>query len=242
MGLCYDNLNLFSKAIACYKSFSEVLEGSEDFFAQSLAHNCIGVAYQNMAHSVSVEGGEQHAEKRRAYLQLAVRHHSLHRDSADAEGLFLAQTNMGLVYGALNDLQSATELHQHALKSAIHLSNVSGQSAAIGNLGLTAFHSLDFATARACMERHYQLSASLHDAEGQTNALRLLGEIASKQGQHEEASQLFRESMQATKPQEKDFAKVKLGIATANVSMADRMREMGKQFEVQQKDVAGYLL
>jgi hypothetical protein len=82
------------------------------------------------------------------------------------------------------------------------------------------------------MERHHQLSASLHDAKGEMNALRMLGEIATKQGQHEVASSLFRESMQATPrvgSDARDLAKVKLGVAMANIKMADRMRELASE-------------
>jgi tetratricopeptide (TPR) repeat protein len=246
MGVCYDNLGHFKKAMTCYQSFAEVLQGSEDKFAEALAHNCIGVGYQLLAKGLerSLRGEDRDkkgdeitpAERQQQYLQLALQHHNIHCKFADGAGQFLAHSNMGLCYDALDDLAHAADEHQQALRNAIQLSSLSGQCMAIGNLGMTALKGNDLGTARACMERHLQLTASLGDSTGEVHALRLLGEIASQQGQHEEASQLFMESVSnAAVPQSKDpernTAKVKVGIARANAVMEEKMREMAEQIQ-----------
>ena len=243
MGVCYDNLNQFRKSIPCYQSFIEVLQNTEDKFAEALAHNCIGVGYQLVAKQLSQPSRENrdNAEhdieaQKHQLLQQALKHHSFHCEYADGAGQFLAHSNMGLCYDALEDLAHAADEHQQALRNAIHMSSLSGQSMAIGNLGMTALKGGDLDTARACIERHLQLASSLGDSNGEVHALRLLGEIASQQGEHDEASKLFMESVSnpsisSSEDPDRNTAKVKVGIARATAIMADRMREVSAPME-----------
>jgi tetratricopeptide (TPR) repeat protein len=128
--LCRDHI----KAIECYRQFLTVLGATEDKFAQGLAHNSIGVAYQNL-------GG--------SYLAKAEYHHSLHSSFADLPGQFIAHTNLGLVYHGMCNSELAMEHHRAALEAATALQSTAGQSIAIGNLGLTGYETRDLSTARA---------------------------------------------------------------------------------------------
>ena len=53
-------------------------------------------------------------------------------------GKFIAHCNLGLAYQALGQLQEATSNHQHALRYAIRMSSLAGESLACGHLGTRA--------------------------------------------------------------------------------------------------------
>lgn len=264
MGVLWDNARQHLRAVACYQRFEEILCGgggnggaqggrtararsaslrtAEDAFAESLAHNSIGVSYQNLGDG---------------YYEQALYHHALHRDIADTPGQLIAYTNMGLIYqlmatsaaadAAAGDshgvhgeggvesktlTEHAAYHHQQALRCAIRMGSLAGQNIAIGNLGLTGLQHADLATARACMERHLQLSQSLDDYRGQSAAYQTLGTIASQQGQHEEAMIYYQSAQQMAHvlndAPTADQAKVQVGVAKANAQMDLAMRRMAE--------------
>lgn len=69
------------------------------------------------------------------YMQDAIQYHMKHKEIADVAGKFLAHINLGIIYNALGDYEKASINHQFALRYAIQMSSVAGQSVAIGNLG-----------------------------------------------------------------------------------------------------------
>ena len=54
---------------------------------------------------------------------------------ADVNGKFLASINLGLCYDRLGDQKNSIYYFQNALKFSIQMSNLSGQSLAVGNIG-----------------------------------------------------------------------------------------------------------
>ena len=110
-------------------------------------------------------------------LNRAIQYHQTHFDVTDEGGQFVAATNLGLCYGLLGDFGVATAQHQEALRVAIRLQSFSGQSIAVGNLGLLAMRRDNLVTAKACMEQHLQLVQSLKDNAAETNAWRVLGDL-----------------------------------------------------------------
>lgn len=49
MGILYDNLGKWQKAIDAYKKFLAVCKSINDMHGEGLAYNCIGVDYQFLA-------------------------------------------------------------------------------------------------------------------------------------------------------------------------------------------------
>lgn len=271
MGVLYDNIKHYHQAIECYRQFKLILCGpkagtvgpgvnggggeggsnntsnhlrsAEDSFADALAHNSLGVSFQNL-------GAD--------FFPQALYHHARHREIADIPGQFIAYTNMGLIYQLMasnaaaaaaaassgtgptpdsdSTAKSYTERaayhHQQALRCALSLSSLAGQNIAIGNLGLTGLQHSDLQTARACMERHLQLSQSLDDYRGQTSAYKTLGTIATQEGQHEEAMVYYQSAQQMANVcrdgTTADQAKVQVGVAKANAQMDAFMRHQAQ--------------
>ena len=90
---------------------------------EALAYNCIGVDYMKMGESDS------------KHFTDAIEFHSKHKEVADVAGKFLAHINLGIIYNSVGDHEKSSINHQFALRYAIQMSSVAGQSVAIGNLG-----------------------------------------------------------------------------------------------------------
>ena len=66
--------------------------------------------------------------------QLVCKHYGLWNVD-DVAGKFLAHVNLGIICNAIGNYEQASINHQFALRYAIQMSSVAGQSVAIGNLG-----------------------------------------------------------------------------------------------------------
>lgn len=75
------------------------------------------------------------AETDAKFYEDAIEFHTKHKDIADVAGKFLAHINLGIIYNNQGDYEKASINHQFALRYAVQMSSVAGQSVAIGNLG-----------------------------------------------------------------------------------------------------------
>ncbi len=166
-----------------------------DTVLEGLAYNSLGVDAMMIAcppaEGSRFEGRRALPEEARAMLVRAVEYHQKcvralcmcrqapawltggggsHLDISDEGGQFVARTNLGLCFGLMADLASATSHHQDALRLAIQLQSHSGQGISVGNLGLVAMRQGDLPTAKACLEQHLQLVQNLKDVAAETNA------------------------------------------------------------------------
>ena len=123
IGVLYDNIKKHKKAIEYYLKFLQVCKSINDTHGQALAYNCIGVDYQLLGQTEN------------QLTQKAIEYHHLHEELADVNGKFLASINLGLCYDKLGDQKNSIYYFQNALKYSIQMSNLSGQSLAVGNIG-----------------------------------------------------------------------------------------------------------
>ncbi|TYZ63765.1 hypothetical protein PybrP1_004909 [[Pythium] brassicae (nom. inval.)] len=192
LGITYDNVEEFTKAIDCYLLVLSISESTQHKVFTGLAANCIGVNYQLLA-AASREfvytGSFVDAGSRS--LQSALVYHRKHLDVADDAGKFVAHLNLGLAHGSLGDPNEAARHHQEALRVSIRLNSTYGQSLAVGNLGLLASRQNDLETALACMDQHLQLAQSVNDRAGEVFAWTQVGLLASRVGDHERAVRAF---------------------------------------------------
>lgn len=90
---------------------------------EALAYNCMGVAYQRLG------------EKDPKYYKDAIEYHLKHNQIGDIAGKFISFVNLGMIYNLMGENEKAVVNNQHALRYAIQMSSVAGQTIAIGNLG-----------------------------------------------------------------------------------------------------------
>lgn len=121
--MLYDNIKKYKKAIEYYSKFLLVCKSINDSHGEALAYNCLGVDYQLL--------GERDPD----FTKKALEYHALHEQLADVNGKFLASINLGLCYERLGDSKNSIFYFQNALKHSIQMSNLNGQSVAIGNIG-----------------------------------------------------------------------------------------------------------
>jgi len=143
-------------------------------------------------------------------------------------GKFIAHCNLGLAYQALEQYEEATANHQHALRYAIRMSSLAGESLACGHLGMVS-KLADLATAKACTERQLRLARTLHDDRGKEDAYLQLGGLAHSEGSWGEAQQYYEQALrvaQTTKDSDgSDLARCNVGLVQGNLEFEQFLRE-----------------
>eukprot|EP00439_Symbiodinium_sp_Y106_P028561 s3927_g3.t1 len=218
----------------------------------ALGYHCIGVDYQLLG--IGAHKGEAAAEGENAgkspaspspalaslgpppartnirpdLLRKAIYYHNRHRENSDSIGKFVAHLNMGLAYAHLGEPEASTVNHQYALRYALQLHSLEGQSLAIGSLSFSAgIYDSDPEKMKVLVERYVDLCGTLKQTKNQAAALKKLGILASQQGQNEQSIDYFTQAIEAARAEgdqeaEKDCS-VRLGIAAGQAKMADHI-------------------
>jgi tetratricopeptide (TPR) repeat protein len=223
-GVLYDNLGKFKVAITHYKKFLQVCKAIGDVHGEALAYNCIGVNYQKMA-----EAGET------KFYKDAIDFHLKHKEIADVAGKFLAHVNLGIIYNALDDQEKSSINHQFALRYAIQMSSLAGQSVAVGNLGNLGSISKVASYAnneklQMFVERYLELSSELKYRKGEGSAHMQLGQLKTQKGDYDNSTKHFYRAMkiaeQTGDDNTKTEAKCLFGMANANLKWDKHQSEI----------------
>jgi len=213
-GVLYENMGDDEQALRCYKELLRASLDAGDAVGEALSCNCIGVAIQ-------LQGGPD-------AMKEAIKYHQQHLAVADVPGKFIAHCNLGLAYHSLSMIEEAMTNHQHALRYAIRMSSLAGESLACGHLGLLGSVSNDVTTSKACTHRQLALAQTLHDHKGQEDAFLQLGGLAQSVGDYGEAHQYFAKAfVEAQGHQDNeaaDLARVSLGLADGHREFDDFLR------------------
>ncbi len=137
------------------------------YVGEALSYNCIGVAFQRLG-----------ARDPRLY-RAAIEYHNKHCEIADLPGKFIANVNLGIVHSALGENEKAAAYQQTALKLALQISSVAGQTIAIGNLGRIGGVGMvsDRGRLRAFVERYLALAGEMKHRKGEAEARIQLGRL-----------------------------------------------------------------
>jgi tetratricopeptide (TPR) repeat protein len=185
LGVIYDNQKNYLMGIDNYKRYLEICEDLGDVCGCALASNCLGVNFMMLSSPVSDAGvvqGVLHGPQVEEYLNNAIYYHCKHIEiGPDAGGRFVGNANAGLCYAMIGDIVSSAKHQQDALRIAIKMQTLYGQSIAVGNLGMLALLKDDCSTAKTCFEQHLQLVQSLADPEAEVNAWVMLAKVCSSQ-------------------------------------------------------------
>ncbi|OMJ94639.1 hypothetical protein SteCoe_2130 [Stentor coeruleus] len=226
MGVLYDNMNNYTKAISSYEKFLTVCQSIGDSHGEALAYNCIGVDYHHMA---------ELDPNKTQFWDESINYHTKHKEIADVPGKFLAHINLGLLYNRLGDNERAAINHQFALRYAIQMSSVAGQSVAIGNLGQIGYSKLNGDNEKLKMfaERYLNLSHELKNRKGESGAYQQLGNISLSLGDFDTSTKNFYRAMKiAEEIQDKDMAesaRCNFGVANASLKMDEHMKNILSQ-------------
>lgn len=238
LGVLRDNLGDHKKAVGCYQHFLSICEECKDGQGVALANHCMAVDYQLM-------GSDTHTTKslrtsraqdgvplvpapKAELLKKAIQLHTKHREIADTVGKFVAHLNMGLAYALLGQREAATVNHQYALRYALELHSLEGQSLAIGSIGfVSGLFQKESVKLRALMERYVELCGELKQPKNHAAALRKLGIIAGQQGDTDQSMDYFKQAIKAARSRGDGEAEtdcsVRLGIAAGQARMAEHI-------------------
>lgn len=97
--------------------------------------------------------GFQETKQSVEFINQAIKYHEQHVNISDSGGQFVAHINLGLCYGVKGDYATAAKHNQSALRIAIRMQTLYGQSISVGNLGMLATLKKDYKTARTCFEQ-----------------------------------------------------------------------------------------
>lgn len=245
-----DNLAQYTKGIESYNEFLRVCKECNDAQGCALAYHCIAVDYQLLGGGAgaSPSDGSDAASKspkgeakvgtevviKPELLRKAVHFHNKHRENSDSVGKFVAHLNMGLAYAQLGEKEAATVNHQYALRYALQLHSLEGQSLAIGSLSFSAgMYENDPEKMRVLIERYVELCGALKQTRNQVSALKKLGILASENGNSDDSISYFQQAIDCARAQgdreaEKDCS-VRLGIAAGQAKMADHLSSILQQ-------------
>lgn len=238
LGVLRDNICQYQKAIESYNQFLRICKDCKDSQGCALSYHCIAVDYQLIGCGRGVGSGENSASRSKGggdetivkpeLMRNSIHYHNLHRENSDAVGKFVAHLNMGLAYARLGEKEASTVNHQYALRYALQLHSLEGQSLAIGSLSFsTGMYDNDPDKMRVLIERYVDLCNTLKQPRNQASALKKLGIIASQQGDNEQSILYFQQAIDFAKTRgDKDAEKdcsVRLGIATGQAKMAEHM-------------------
>ncbi len=156
LGVIYDNQCNFLSGIENYKMYLEICDDVGDLVGCALACNCLGVNFMMLVSPPSDAGiihGIREGDFVSDYLSQAIFFHSKHAEIGDTGGRFVANSNLGICYAMVGDIVEGAKHQQEALRGAIKMQTLYGQSIAVGNLGVLALMKKDHATARTCFEQ-----------------------------------------------------------------------------------------
>jgi tetratricopeptide (TPR) repeat protein len=219
-GVLYDNLGNYQAAIQSYQQFLSICKSIGDSHGEALAYNCIGVDFQKLS---------EQDPSNSSWVRESINYHTKHKDIADVPGKFIAHINLGVIYTRTGDVERASISNQFALRYAIQMSSVAGQSVAIGNLGQIGSYRLsgDNEKMKMFVERYLTLSNELHNRKGASGAHLQLGNLSFSQGDYGESSKQFYTAMKIAEELGDDnlveSARCNYGVANANLKMKDLM-------------------
>lgn len=214
-GVLHDNAGEAGQALRCYKDLLRASLEIGDVVSEALACNCIGVTLQMQgAHKVG-EALKYHTQHLAAAdvpgkfiahsnIGLAYQVRSAPaclRGALPTTRAALAPHTHRMPRShvcswagqALGEMEEAATNHQQALRYAIRMSSLAGESLACGHLGLVS-RQVDLAAAKACTERQLQLARTLRDQHGKGDAFLQLGALAQTSGEWNEAQHYFEQA------------------------------------------------
>lgn len=186
LGVIHDNQCNYQSAIENYKLYLQLCEQQGDLTGTACACNCIGVDFMLMACPQTESGivkGVILNSSTIEYINIAVEYHSKHLTiGPDDGGRFVANINIGLCLAMAGNITLAAKHYQDALRIAIKMQTLYGQSIAVGNLGNLALIKNDILTGKTCFEQHLQLVQALGDSEAEVKAWKVLSQIKYDEG------------------------------------------------------------
>jgi tetratricopeptide (TPR) repeat protein len=229
IGVLHENLRCPRAAAGWYSKFVLTAHAARDEAMAALGHNSLGIALAAAA-AAEASTDEDVADAVRG----AIAQHEAHLAVADLYGLYVANTNIGVLNARLGCYGAAAAAHKRALEAAAELQAPVPLITATGNLGLAAFSDGAFDAAAACLEQFLELGEqfpALMPVTARAAALLALGEIAVAQKEYGYAKHLLQnaldEAAKAGDWSSVSKCRVALGVVSGAAAAEDGLRAVG---------------
>eukprot|EP01065_Artemidia_motanka_P004130 TRINITY_DN11992_c0_g1_i1.p1 TRINITY_DN11992_c0_g1~~TRINITY_DN11992_c0_g1_i1.p1 ORF type:complete len:477 (+),score=75.33 TRINITY_DN11992_c0_g1_i1:54-1433(+) len=213
------------KALPYFKKYLSISRRLNDLQGEAKALNCVGIVLQELGAAED--------------LREALEYHQQHSEIADAAGIFIANTNIGLLYGRLGELARSIEHHKQALQFAVRAGDKQAEALALANLGLMGRTQGDHTTAKVCIERHLELSAGMRDDEASCDAYEQLGMLSSERRDWVPASDFLLQAMDLSAKQgnqgKTNAIRCKIGFVNGTMRMEEHFRTVAKLMGAKQE-------
>eukprot|EP01060_Flectonema_neradi_P029059 TRINITY_DN3935_c0_g2_i1.p1 TRINITY_DN3935_c0_g2~~TRINITY_DN3935_c0_g2_i1.p1 ORF type:complete len:468 (+),score=75.54 TRINITY_DN3935_c0_g2_i1:90-1406(+) len=206
------------QSLPYFQKYLNICRRLNDLQGEGKALNCLGIVHQEI-------GNDEDLDK-------ALDYHQQHSDIADAAGVFIANTNLGLIRGVKGDLSRSIEHHKQALQFAVRAQDKQAEALALANLSLIGRSQGDFTTAKVCVERNLELSSALKDNEASTDAYEQLGMLSSDKKDWNSASDYLLQALDLSEKQgsrvKSNNIRCKLGFVNGTMRMEEHFRNIAK--------------
>jgi len=228
MGVVHDNQGMFAEAITKYKQFLALCIGSKNIQEEALAYNCLGIDYFKLGK-----------------YDESIQYHNKHLELADTTGRLIAHSNLGIVFQAMGLAEHAAIHHQHAIEYANRMGAKDAQCFTVGNLGIASAAQGDLQTSRICLQYHLNSAQRQKHLFGDTKfasqtlktvsntAYHRLGQVSTKDGRFDEATDLFSKAMEIARSngdqQNEEKCGTMLGVARGLSNFDKHVQDLMQQ-------------
>ncbi|KPI89529.1 hypothetical protein ABL78_1405 [Leptomonas seymouri] len=196
------------RALSCFGKALSIAEEMQNTRCMAFCHNILGVCHYRL--------GE---------YKVSLIHHKKQEALGGCYSRAVAETNMGVSYVALGELEFAQQAYEDALLNARETKDSMLQTIALGNVGLVSLRIGDMRAAQSHLEQCLEQCSLAGDKSGASLCLLLLGEVYSLIHDHQHAlfyyEHAFRVGGEAKNPDVVNLARVSIGIARGNAAIRD---------------------
>ena len=165
-------------------------------------------------------------------MERSLEYHQKHCDIADAAGVFIAHTNMGLITGNMGDCKGSIEHHKQALQFAVRAQDKQAESLSLANLSAMERTLGDHSTAKVCVERNLELSNDLRDEAASCDAYEQLGMLSSDKKEWAVASDFLTQALDLSQRhgnhEKMNSIRCSLGFVNGTMRMDDHFKAVAK--------------
>jgi len=174
LGLCYDSLGQYEKAIAYYQQHHDISEEIVNQREVAISLGNLGECYKNLGQY----------EKAIAYHQ---QYHDISEEIGDRQGVANSLCGLGNCYNSLGQYEKAIAYHQQHHDISEEIGFRQGVAISLGNLG-NCYNSLgQYEKAIAHYQQYHDISEEIGFRQGGAISLGNLGNCYNSLGQYEKA-------------------------------------------------------
>lgn len=222
------------QSIPYFKRFLSISRRLKDVQGEGKALNVLGNTFYFLMNTDPTTH-TMNGRSREEILRMAAEFHQQHAEVADAAGLFIANTNLGVVYRALGEDGAALDAFKAALQYAVRAGDKAAEALALSNLSEVEGEVGDGQTAQVCLERNLEIAAATHNSRVECESHAQLAALAAKRGDYSSATESYLLALDVAMS-EGDSEKAaeircEIGVVQGLMRMGDQMHRIAERMK-----------